>query len=155
MPDPRDSLGEARRIVERALGRENAPDLYAGLAKRAGLDLDARASWLLFRFAERPDAALEDVCTQREIDAGHLADAFESLVGAGMIEPVDTSTGNEMALTSRGREATEKLLAARCASLTEFLEGWDPELHPEVVAMINELAKRCIDSDSQPMLGVT
>jgi EmrB/QacA subfamily drug resistance transporter len=154
LPDPRDSLGEARRIVERALSRENAHDLYAGLAKRAGLDLDPQASWLLFRFAERPNAALEDVCTQLDIDSEQLADAFNSLVAAGMIERADDSSGNKMVLTSRGREASDKLSAARCASLTDFLEGWDPELHPEVIAMVNDLAKRCIDSDGQLKSGV-
>jgi len=45
-------------------------------------------------------------------------------------------------------------MAARCASLTEFLDGWDPELQPEVVAMINDFAKKCVDSDGQLMLGV-
>jgi DNA-binding MarR family transcriptional regulator len=154
LPDPRDSLGEARRIVERALSRENGRELYAGLAKRAGLELDPRACWLLFRFAERPDAALEDVCTQLDLDADQLSDAFASLVTAGMIQPVDASSGHRMTLTPRGHEAIEKLVAARCASLTEFLEGWDPEVHPEVMTMINELGKKCIDSDGQLMLGV-
>lgn len=97
---------------------------------------------------------MEDVCAQLNFDSDQLSDAFESLVAAGMIEPVDVSTRNEMALTSRGREAIERLRATRCASLTEFLDGWDPELQPEVMAMINDLAKRCIDSDGQLMLGV-
>jgi DNA-binding MarR family transcriptional regulator len=155
LPDPRDSLGEARRIVERALSRENVLDLYAGLAKRAELELSPRASWLLFRFAERPDAVLEDVRAQLDVDPDQLSEAVDSLVAAGMIEPVDTSTGNKIALTRRGREATEKLTAARCASLTEFLDGWDPELQPEVMTMINDLAKKCVDSDGQLVLGAT
>ena len=154
LPDPRDSLGEARRIVERALSHENGRELYAGLATRAGLDLDPRACWLLFRFSESPDATMKDVCAKLDVDADQLSDAFESLVAAGMIEAVDASTGNATALTRRGHEAIEKLVAARCASLTEFLDGWDPELQPEVMAMVNDLAKRCIDSDGQLMLGV-
>ena len=153
-PEPRDSLGEARRIVERALSRENGSDVYAALATRAGLDLDPRASWLLFRFAERPDTALEDVCAQLGVDTRELEGAVESLVAAGMIEPVATSTKTVMVLTSLGREATHKLMTARCDSLADVLEGWNPEVHPEVIAMIIDVAKRCIDSDGHLVLGV-
>jgi DNA-binding MarR family transcriptional regulator len=153
LPEPRDSLGEARRIVERALSRENGHDFYVGLARRAGLDLDPRTCWLLFRFAEHPDATLEEISSELGLDAQKLADAFDALTEKGMIGRAEGSTGNGLVLTSRGRDAIDKLLAARCSSLSESLEGWDPQSHPEVVTMINELAKSCIDSDGELMLS--
>ena len=55
LPEPRTSLGEVQRILERAASRENRRELYETLAGRAGLDLEPRACWLLYRLADRPD----------------------------------------------------------------------------------------------------
>ena len=46
-----------QRILERAAARENRRELYETLAGRAGLDLQPRASWLLYRLAESPHAS--------------------------------------------------------------------------------------------------
>ena len=46
-----------------------------------------------------------------------------------------------------GSEAIEQLTAARRDSLSELLEGWDPEDHPEVVEMIRDLARALLADD--------
>ncbi len=43
----------------------------------------------------------------------------------------------------------EKLTIARRQSLTEVLEGWYPEDHPEVVEMIRHLAKALLADDDR------
>jgi EmrB/QacA subfamily drug resistance transporter len=53
--EPRSSLGEVQRLLERAASRENRSELYELLATRAGIDLAPRACWLLYRLADRPD----------------------------------------------------------------------------------------------------
>jgi DNA-binding MarR family transcriptional regulator len=52
-------------------------------------------------------------------------------------------------VTPLGEEAIEKLTIARRQSLTEVLEGWDPEDHPEVVEMIRHLAQALLADDNR------
>ena len=55
-PEPRSSLDEVQRLFERAASRENRSELYGMLSTRAGLELEPRAVWLLYRLADRPDS---------------------------------------------------------------------------------------------------
>ena len=54
-----------------------------------------------------------------------------------------------MVLTPDGHDAIERLTVARRESLTELLEGWDPEDHPEVVEMIRNLAHALMADDDR------
>ncbi len=83
LPEPRTSLGEVQRILERAASRENRRELYETLATRAGLDLDPRACWMLYRLADRPDCTLEEVGARLNVEPARLEAAVDSLVAAG------------------------------------------------------------------------
>jgi len=52
-------------------------------------------------------------------------------------------------VTGEGDDAIERLTAARRDSLSELLEGWDTDEHPEVVAMIRELARVLMADDDR------
>ena len=52
-------------------------------------------------------------------------------------------------LTPSGHQAIERLTAARRASMTELLEGWDPEAHPEVVDWSRHLARALMADDDK------
>jgi MFS family permease len=149
IPEPRTSLGEVQRILERAASRENRSELYETLAARAGIDLAPRACWLLYRLADHPDLSLEDVGARLKVDPERLREAERSLVGAGMVERVECPDGHTLVLTAAGHDAIEKLTSARRQSMTELLEGWDPEAHPEVVDMVRELAKALLADDDK------
>ena len=149
LPEPRTSLGEVQRILERAAARENRRELYETLAGRAGLDLQPRASWLLYRLADRPDSTVEDLGARLNVDPTLLSDGVDMLVSGGMVEKVACPEGHKLVLTHGGTEAIEKLTAARRDSMTELLEGWDPEAHPEVIAMVRDLAKALLADDDK------
>jgi EmrB/QacA subfamily drug resistance transporter len=149
LPEPRTSLGEVRRILERAASRENRGELYETLSARAGLDLEPRASWLLYRLADRPDCTIEEVGARLKVDPERLQDGVRSLVSAGLVERVDGAEGHKLVLTASGHDAIEKLAVARRQSMTELLEGWDPETHPEVVDLIRELANALLADDDK------
>jgi DNA-binding MarR family transcriptional regulator len=119
------------------------------LSGRAGLQLEPRASWLLYRLADRPDATIEEVGARLNVDPERLEDGVESLVGAGMVDRVDGPLGHKLVLTPAGHDAIERLTVARRQSMTELLEGWDPETHPEVVAMVRDLAKALLADDDK------
>jgi DNA-binding MarR family transcriptional regulator len=149
IPAPRTSLEEVKLLLERAANRENRAELYGMLATRAGLDLQPRLVWLLYRLSDRPDATLEQVCAQLKVDPSRLREGVELLVAEGLVERVEQRSGERptLVLTPRGHEAIEKLTIARRQSLTEVLEGWDPEDHPEVIEMVRDLAKSLMADD--------
>jgi EmrB/QacA subfamily drug resistance transporter len=149
LPEPRTSLGEVQRILERAASRENRRELYETLSARAGLDLDPRACWLLYRLADRPGSSLQEVGARLKVDPARLEAAVEALVAGGMVARAPEADGGHLVLTPAGASAIEDLTVARHQSLTELLEGWDPEDHPEVAVMIRELARALLADDDK------
>jgi EmrB/QacA subfamily drug resistance transporter len=148
-PEPRTSLGEIQRILERAASQENRRELYETLASRAGLDLDPRACWMLYRLADRPDCSLEEVGERLHVDPERLEPGVDSLVTEGLVARLGPEAECQLVITDSGREAIDKLTVARRASLTELLEGWDPETHPEVVDLVRNLAKSLLADDDK------
>ncbi len=146
---PRNSLDEVQRLLERAVNRENRRELYEMLAGRAGLDLQPRACWLLYRVADRPDATVEEVGAQLLVDPERLREGVDELEAAGMIACVEHPAGRHLEITVAGDDAIARLTTARRDSLSELLEGWDPGEHPEVVAMIHELARALMADDDR------
>jgi len=149
LPSPRNSLDEVQLILERAVTHENRRELYEMLAGRAGLTLHPRACWLLYRVADRPDATVEEVGAQLRVDPDRLREGVDELESAGMIACVDRPDGRRLEVTGSGKDAIERLTAARRDSLSELLEGWDADEHPEVVAMIRELARVLMADDDR------
>ncbi len=149
IPEPRTSLGEIQRILERAASRENRRELYETLASRAGLELDPRACWMLYRLADRPGCSLGSVGTSLKVEPDRLEAAVDSLVAVGMVARSGSDRESELVLTESGKSALDRLAAARRDSMTDLLEGWDPETHPEVVAMIRNLAKALLADDDK------
>jgi len=149
IPAPRTSLEELRLLLERAASRENRGELYGLLAARAGLDLQPRAVWLLYRLADREATSAEAVSARLKVDPDVLREGVDALVAAGLVVRVGEGGSRTVALTPEGEEAIEKLTIARRQSLTEVLEGWDPEEHPEVVEMIRQLAHALLADDDR------
>jgi EmrB/QacA subfamily drug resistance transporter len=155
IPAPRSSLDEVKHLLERAASRENRGELYGMLASRAGVDLKPRAVWLLYRLADREATSTEEVSARLKADPAVLREAVEALVAAGMVEVVTKNGAQNVAITPIGEEAIEKLTIARRQSLTEVLEGWDPEDHPEVVEMIRQLAHALLADDNRLLADAT
>jgi hypothetical protein len=150
LPEPRTSLEEVQLILERAASRENRRELYETLSKRAGVDLEPRAVWLLYRLADQPGCTVEEVGAQLKVDPERLRDGVIELVTAGLVENVESIPGrHKLVVTATGRFVIEKLTVARRQSLTDLLEGWDPESHPEVVEMIRNLAGALLADDDK------
>ncbi len=56
---------------------------------------------------------------------------------------------NEFLLSTGGVDALRRVTEAQRRSLTELLEGWNPEEHPEVIAMVKELADALLADDER------
>ena len=76
--------------------------------------------------------------------------AVNSLVAARMVEERRRGDDEpEFHLTATGRAALDRLTEARRHGLTELLEGWNPEEHPEVIEMVKDLAHSLLADDER------
>ena len=149
MPDDRSSLQEIELALARLSSRENRGELYHTLASRAGLDLPPRSCWLLYRMAENPACTVEDLALRLNVDTSVIQPGVDGLVSAGMVDQRFQGADHEFHLTAPGTDALGRLTEARRAGLTDLLEGWNPEEHPEVMEMVKQLAHALLADDER------
>jgi EmrB/QacA subfamily drug resistance transporter len=144
---PRDD--DALREIERALSllasREHRWELYQRLAARAGVDLSPPQLWLLARLGERPPTSQPQLLQQLPADGG-IVDTLGQLRARSLVDSQDSL----IALTASGRDGYERLVAARSAGLREHLAGWDPDQHPELRRLIDELGRDLVSQMPSP-----
>jgi DNA-binding MarR family transcriptional regulator len=155
MPQGRTSLEEIQLALERAAQRENRSELYTTLAGRAGLNLEPRSCWLLYRLADRPDCTVESIASRLKVDPERISEGVEALAEARLVSKVDVPGGCELALTDLGNDAIDRLSAARRAGFTELLDGWDPDAHPEIGDMVRRLAHELLADDDKMLADAT
>ncbi len=153
--EPRSSVGEIQRILELASRHENRRQLYERLTTRAGLDLAPRSAWMLYRLADQPASSLDEIAARLKIDPEPLQVALDDLVSSGMVERNGSGQGSAFRLTPQGKSAIDKLTVARRDSMTELLDGWDPETHPEVTEMVRTLARGLLADDNKLLADAT
>jgi EmrB/QacA subfamily drug resistance transporter len=140
-PMPRDatSLDELKRIVTRITARENRWRVYHRVAERIGLPLEPDELWLLARIGESYGRATQaDLEARLKIGTGQCTDLLGRLVAAGM---ATRTPAGLYELSAEGRAGYERLLKRREQDLEEMLADWDRNEHPDVRAMMKELAK--------------
>jgi DNA-binding MarR family transcriptional regulator len=149
MQGSRSSIQEIQLALERVASRENRSELYQTLAHRAGIDLPSRSCWLLYRLADRPASTVREVAKRLKVDAEIIRPAVAGLVAAGMVAEIHRGTERDLALTPTGLAAIDRLTEARRNGLTELLEGWNPQEHPEVIDMVKHLASSLLADDER------
>jgi EmrB/QacA subfamily drug resistance transporter len=145
----RSSLQEIELAIQRVSARENRAELYETLAQRAGVDLPPRSVWLLYRLSERPACTVEEVADHLHVDSSIIQPGVDGLVSAGMIREHQRGPDCDLHLTDAGTQALDKLTEARRRGLTELLEGWNPEEHPEVIELVKQLAHSLLADDER------
>ncbi len=150
MHEDRTSLQEVERAVTVLARRENRPRLYQRLAERAGLDLGPGACWLLLRFDERSAVTLGELAQRLDVPMPRLVELADQLSERGLISGPSNDgnpTGDSARLTPAGHEAAERLVAARREGLTDLLDGWSPDEHPELAHRLADLARELLADD--------
>jgi EmrB/QacA subfamily drug resistance transporter len=143
MPTERTALKEVELSLERVAQRENRGDLYRRLAARAGVDLDPRACWLLYRLAEQPDCTVPELTAHLKVAAEHIEPGLASLEAAGMVVRHDSV----VTVSAAGHDAMVRLTEARRQGLAELLAGYDVDDHPELLELIHQLAAVLLADD--------
>lgn len=131
------SLAELHRIVERNTARENRWRVYQDSAKRIGITLEPDEYWLLARIGERGGREGRAELEKRlAIDNAQIARLVAGLLAAGMAAEL----AGDIELTFEGRAAYDRLLRRREDDLRHMLSEWDRNEHPEVRALLREMA---------------
>ncbi len=138
MPRDATSLEELARIVERVTAKDNRWHFYEQAAKRFDVDLQPDEFWLLARIGEAGGRESKDELRKRlgprETRQPKL---FSRLEAADMARDV---SGGFLELTDRGQALYGRLLRRREENLAHMLADWDRNEHPEVRALMKELA---------------
>lgn len=131
-----DPYRRIERALSRLASREERWEIYERAAARAAVDLPPPELWLLACLGERVPVTEAQLEAQLAVDAQQLSPALEQLRRKGLVH-----TNGEITLTSSGRESYERVVAARCDKLRELLDGWDPEEHPDLQRLIDQLGR--------------
>jgi EmrB/QacA subfamily drug resistance transporter len=152
MPTDRSSLEELERALT-VLARRERRELFARLARRGGLDVEPAACWLLLRLARHPDYDAAQLASAPVCGAERTLRLLAELRDAGLVS-LDTPDGGDAAaaarpaLTDGGRAAVERVRAAHRRWLAELLEGWAPDEHAEVIALVEALTRELLDGEA-------
>ncbi|MGE3228640.1 MAG: DHA2 family efflux MFS transporter permease subunit [Hyphomicrobium sp.] len=139
MPRDATSLEELKRIVARITARENRWGVYQRSAARIGLNLEPDELWLLARIGETYGRTTERELHERlDVNTAQCARLLDRLVAKGMAL---SNAAGLYELSEEGRAGYGRLLARREADLADMLADWDRNEHPEVRAMMKELAQ--------------
>ena len=152
VPDAHTSLDQIQLNLQRIARRENRGDLYRTLAERAGLSIPPKSCWLLYRVADPPACSIDEVAKRVKVDTAIIEPGLQGLIEAKLVardDQPDDSGSHRLRLTVSGAEAVDRLTAARRAGLTELLEGWDVDEHPEIAAMVSQLAEALLADDDK------
>jgi EmrB/QacA subfamily drug resistance transporter len=141
MPRDATSLAELERIVRVLMAHENRWRVYADLAARSHLELPAPELWLLARLGEREPMTAHSLSAELHIPLGQLEQPLNALCDRNIVAK---GASGDLQLTALGLQMRERVLAARRQGLDELLRRWEPEKHPEVVALVKRLVETLV-----------
>jgi EmrB/QacA subfamily drug resistance transporter len=138
-PRDTDSLAVIVNKIGQLDRRQGARELVERIAARAGVDLSPAACWLLARLSLDPSARLRDLHESTQIPLEVLGRARDMLLERGLIRA--THDPGALELTDEGHATLDRLTATGARRLSDLLECWRPEEHPDLARLIATLAK--------------
>ncbi|HWI71675.1 MAG TPA: MDR family MFS transporter [Baekduia sp.] len=134
-PVDTDSLREVTRGLTRLVGRERTIEFIGNATRRAGVDLEPGAAWLLLH-AGSPDAPADiaEIRARPDVPREPFDAALATLTGRGAI-------GGDGRITPAGRALRDQLVAARTDCLRQLVADWQPDEHPELDPLLARLAE--------------
>ena len=135
------SLEELERIITALMVHENRWRIYADVANRAKLNLSAPELWMLARLGEREPMTVDSLSA----DVGVPVQAFEApLQELHDRKIVEQNELGELRLSALGLEMRNRLTKARREGLADLLARWQPDKHPDVLALLDRLAETLV-----------
>ena len=147
-PTFRTSAEEIEGMVTRLSSRENIWERYGRAIEKSGIDISVPAAYGLFRLHHAGPVTLDEICRRNKFKPDEIRPKLAAMEQAGRIH---TDADGMIRLTPQGKEIVDKLSEARLALLNEKLDGWSPEQHADLVAMLRELADNSMDAPGRVM----
>ncbi len=157
MPAARDSAQEMERALLTLFGREHRSEIYRGLAAVAGVQVSPRDCWLLYRVADNGPITEAALARLLGITGADLRDRLAELLTVGYVTAAGAaSPGGDghadanravVALTPVGRQAADRLDAARDAGIDRLMTGWAPERNPELCQLLGRITTTLVAPD--------
>jgi DNA-binding MarR family transcriptional regulator len=146
-PRETDSLAVVIDQIGRLDRREGAREIVRRIALRAGVELDPTACWLLAKLSDDASVSLEVLAERANVAPATLTAARDRLLELGLIAP-DPDASLTYELTAAGRATQERLRSTGEERLTDLLECWRPDQHPDLARFIDRLAREFFVDDS-------
>ncbi|HEY4810971.1 MAG TPA: MDR family MFS transporter [Solirubrobacteraceae bacterium] len=138
-PRNTDSLAVIVNKIGQLDRREGARELVQRVAARAGVELDPAACWLLARLSANPSVQLEDLAQRSQVPIARLREARDTLHDRHLIA-ADDDGHPSIKLTGAGQAVLAQLSTTGAQRLSELLEDWRPDEHPDLARLIATLA---------------
>ena len=142
MPTARSSQQEIERALHVLTSRDSLDQLYRRLVARAGVDLDPRSIWLLFRLQEQAPISQQSLAQRFQVPAEKLTPSIATLREKGLVtltSPADGQGEGQLQLTPDGQERLTSLTTALHDTLAALLDGWSPEQEAELATLLHQV----------------
>jgi Mn-dependent DtxR family transcriptional regulator len=81
------------------------------------------------------------------VDEERVAGLVRALAGRGLVE---AGPDGRVALTAEGRVEVEKIVRVRREGLHDLLDGWDPDEHPDLRRLLDDLSRSLVSQIPSP-----
>jgi DNA-binding MarR family transcriptional regulator len=150
-PTYRSSRHEVEGRLSRLMRRDSAArEMYARLGAIAQVHLPAGSMWSLCRIAQDGTVSGAELARRAGVRPEQGRPYVDRLVRAGYV----VRTDGRLRITDAGRATAERLFAARREGLARHLEGWSPEDHRELSALLAQLSRESLDAPPDLRAGV-
>ncbi|WP_339156613.1 MDR family MFS transporter [Actinomadura luteofluorescens] len=144
-PTVRSSRHEMERALSELMRRDaRAFEMYDRLAAFSGVSLPAGSVWALCRIAKDGTVTGQELADRAGVRVEQGRPYVDRLVDAGYVQRRE----GVLTVTPSGRDAAERLFAARCEGLSRHLDGWAPEEHPELADVLSRLAEASLGDEA-------
>jgi DNA-binding MarR family transcriptional regulator len=161
-PDPADTLAptsrptirtsdqEMERALTTILGREHRREVYARLARSAGIAASPRAAWLLLRVGQHPGMSRRDLARLLQLTDAELERRLTELVAIGYVQVLRPDLDQPVPLSEAGRHSFDALFRARHERIAQYVGDWHPNQHPGLVALLDRLTHQLAAGGETP-----
>src|SRR5512133_2165400 len=149
IPTARTSLQELQLVLSRELSRENRLRAYERLVRRANVDLEPGEAWMISRVSQEGYRQIDVMAGASKTPHGRVREVAAALEQRRYV----TIDGETVYPTESGLQVAASLLSTEEKILCELLEQWSPHDHPDVEALVAEIAAK-LTNDERVMAGV-
>ncbi|WP_235834036.1 MFS transporter [Actinomadura logoneensis] len=148
VPPPGD--GSSRHEAERALSElirhdPEALELYARIARAAGVDLPPAQMWALCRISRDGAVSGGELAERAGVTVEEGRPHVRGLVERGLV----TSDDGVLVPTEQGLRVADRLVETRRAGLARQISDWSPDENPELADVLTRLTRATLGDDTE------